>query len=232
MTEMQNDLIQSVPPQSKPKNRSTGALILFLVFAIPMPICMFFYHFMLWSTEQTAISSGSLINLKWAGPIGLAVQAFVMTGIFAALWYFTKDDRFKPVYAGWLGAVLMAFPALVLRFLGPNNDQLGSIYQIVISVVAFFIVSKFRKIQIDWKANNLSIALFLAAFGVAPFATLGAFGSPTDALLGLLAGLSLGLLAAVLMESTTGNKFLDAFGIGAVLTLLGSAIGYDGAQLI
>ena len=34
------------------------------------------------------------------------------------------------------------------------------------------------------------------------------------------------------MESTTGNKFLDAFGIGAVLALLGSAIGYDGAQLI
>ena len=34
------------------------------------------------------------------------------------------------------------------------------------------------------------------------------------------------------MESTTGNRFLDAFGIGAVLTLLGSAIGYDGAQLI
>ena len=41
MTEMQNDLIQSVPPQSKPKNRSTGALILFLVFAIPMNIIFF-----------------------------------------------------------------------------------------------------------------------------------------------------------------------------------------------
>ena len=215
-----------------PKNRSTGALILFLVFAIPMPICMFFYHFILWSTEQAAITSGSLANLAWAGPIGLAVQAFVMTGIIAALWYFTKDDRFKPVYAGWLGAALMAFPALALRFFGPNNDQLGSIYQIVICVVAFFVVLRVRKIQIDWKANNISIALFLAAFGVAPFAVFGAFGSPTDALLGLLAGLSLGLLAAVLMVSTTGNKFLDAFGIGAVLTLLGSAIGYDGAQLI
>ncbi|MCK7481623.1 MAG: hypothetical protein M0C28_33940 [Candidatus Moduliflexus flocculans] len=86
--------------------------------------------------------------------------------------------------------------------------------------------------RIDWKAGNVSIALLLAAFGVAPFAVFGAFGSPTDALLGLLAGLSLGLLAAVLMESTTGNRFLDAFGIGAALTLLGSAIGYDGAQLI
>jgi hypothetical protein len=230
--EMQNDLNQPVQPQSAPKNRSTGALVLFLIMAVPMPICMFFYHFILWSTEQTAIASGSLANLAWAGPIGLASQAVVMTGIIAAVWYFTKDDRFKAVYAGWLGAASMAFPALVLRFLGPNNDQFGSIYQIVICLVAFLIVLRIRKIQLDWKTNNISIALLFAAFGVAPFAVFGAFGSPMDTLLGLFAGLSLGLLAAALMESTTGNKFLDAFGIGAVLTLLGSAIGYDGAQLI
>lgn len=232
MMEMQNDLNQPVQPKGEPRNRSTGALVLFLILAIPMPVCMFVYHFVLWSTEQTAIASGSFASLAWAGPIGLAAQAFVMTGVIAALWYFTKDDRFKPVYAGWLGAASMAFPALVLRFLGPNNDQLGALYQIFICLVATFIVSKIRKVRIDWKAGNISIALLLAAFGVAPFAVFGAFGSPTDALLGLLAGLSLGLLAAALMESTTVNRFLDAFGIGAALTLLGSAIGYDGAQLI
>lgn len=230
MMELQTDVNNQ--PQEEPKNRSVGALVLFLVMALLMPVCMFVYHFVLWSMEQTAIASGSLANLAWAGPIGLAAQALVMTGVIAALWYFTKDDRFKPVYAGWLGAASMAFPALALRFLGPNNDQLGAIYQIVICLVAFFIVSRVRKVRIDWKADNVSIALLLAAFGAAPFAVFGAFGSPTDALLGLLAGLSLGLLAAVLMESTTGNRFLDAFGIGAMLTLLGSAIGYDGAQLI
>jgi hypothetical protein len=48
----------------------------------------------------------------------------------------------------------------------------------------------------------------------------------------LLAGLSFGWLAALLMEATTGNRFLDALGIGALLALLGSAIGYDGAQLM
>ena len=232
MTDFQNEENQPVQEPVEGKNRSTGALILFLVFAIPMPFCMGLYHFVLWSMEQAAIASGSLASLTWAGPIGLAVQALVMTGIAAALWYFSKDDRFKPVYAGWLGAASVAFPALILRFLGPNNDQLGSILQIIICLAAFFIVSKVRAVKLDWKAGNISIALLLAAFGVAPFAVFGAFGSPMDTLLGLLAGLSLGLLAAALMESTTGNKFLDAFGIGAVLALLGSAIGYDGAQLI
>lgn len=226
------NLNESAPHSPEPKNRSTGALILFVVVALLMPICLLIYHFVLWFTEQTAIASGSAANLAWAGPIGLALQGILLTGIIAALWRLTKDERFKPVYAGWLAAAVMAFPGLVLRFLGPNNDQLGSILQILICVIAAVIVARVRKIRIDRKSTNVSLAFFLAAFGIAPFAIYGALGSPTDAILGLLAGLSFGLLAALLMESTTGNKFLDAFGIGAVLALLGSAIGYDGAQLI
>src|SRR5687767_4344209 len=227
MTEIENEV--STPQL---KNRTTGALVLFVLMALPMPLCLLIYHFILWTTEQSAIASGSLSNLAWAGLIGLAVQAVVLMGISAALWRFTQDERFKPVYAGWLGAALMAFPALLLRLLGPNNDQLGSILQILICVIAAVIVSKVRNVKIDWRSNDKSFAFFLSAFGVAPFAILGALGSPTDTLLNLLAGLSIGWLAALLMESTTENKFLDAFGIGAVLALLGSALGYDGAQLI
>ena len=232
MNETNDDLNQPLQPREEPQNRSTGALILFLLFTLSMPVCMFVYHLILWSFEQSAIASGSMENLAWAAPIGLLVQAFVMTGIIFALWYFTKDERVRPAYAGLLGASLMAFPALALRFFGANNDQFGSIYQIVICLVAFFIVSRVRKAGIDWKAGGISIALFLAAFGVAPFAIFGAFGSPMDVILDLFAGLSFGLLAAVLVESTSGNKFMDALGIGAVLALLGSALGYDGEQLI
>jgi subtilisin family serine protease len=227
MTEMEN--VVSTP---EPKNRTTGALVLFVLMALPMPLCLLIYHFVLWSTEQSAIASGSLANLAWAGLIGLAVQAVVLTGVIAALWRFTRDDRFKPVYAGWLGASLVAFPALLLWLLGPNNDQIGSIFQILICMIASVIVARIRNVKVDWKANNKSFAFFLAAFGVAPFAIFGALGSPTDSLLNLLAGLSFGWLAALLMESRTENRFLDAFGIGALLALLGSAIGYDGAQLI
>jgi subtilisin family serine protease len=227
MTEMNTPA--SVP---EPRNRTTGALILFLLLAVPMPICLLIYHFILWSTEQTAIASASQANLAWAGLIGLAAQGIILTGIITALWRFTTDERFKPVYAGWLAAAIMAFPALLLRLLGPNNDQLGSILQILICAIAAVIVSRVRGTKIDWRADNISLAFLLAAFGVGPFAILGAFGALTDAILGLLAGLAFGWLAALLMESTTKNHFLDAFGIGAVLALLGSAVGYDGAQLI
>jgi subtilisin family serine protease len=230
---MESEMTEIEPSTASPApaNRSAGALILFLVVALLTPVCLLVYHLVLWSFEQQAIASSSFAQLAWAGPMGLAVQGLLLGGIAAALWRLTTDLRFKPIYAGWFFAALMAFPALLLRLLGPNNDQLGSILQILICVVAALVVSRVRGTRLDWK-SNLSLAFLLAAFGVAPFALFGAFGSPADALLSLLAGLAFGWLAALLMESTTENRFLDAFGIGVVLALLGSAIGYDGAQLI
>jgi subtilisin family serine protease len=232
MNDSNISLNETAPFAPGQKNRSTGALVLFVIIALLTPVGMLGYHYVLWYLEQLAIASGSLAGLAWAGPAGLALQGILLTGIVATLWRLTKDERFKSVYAGWLLAALMAFPGLVLRFLGPNNDQFGSILQILFCAVAAMVVARVRNIRIDRKSTNVSLAFFLAAFGVAPFAIYGALGSPTDVLLGLLAGLSFGLLAALLMESTTGNRFLDAFGIGTVLTLLGSAIGYDGSQLI
>lgn len=216
----------------EPQNRSGNGLVLFLLFALPMPFCLFIYHFILWSTEQTAITSLSFKSVAWAGPIGLAVQAIVMTSITAALWRFTKDDRFKPVYAGLFGAAVMAFPALLLRALGPNNDQLGSIAQFVLCAIGTGIVIWLRKNKIEWNRASLPFGLLIAGIGFAPFAIYGSFGSFGDAFLSLLASIAFGLLAATLIESTTGNLFLDGVGIGAVLALLGSAIGYDGAQLL
>ena len=70
MTEIENEVLT---PQLK--NRTTGALVLFVLMALPMPLCLLIYHFILWTTEQSAIASGSLANLAWAGLIGLAVQA-------------------------------------------------------------------------------------------------------------------------------------------------------------
>ena len=219
-------------PLPEPRNRSSGALVLFLLIALSMPICLLVYHLILWSAQQTAIASGSQAQFEWAGLLGMAAQGIVMMGITLLLWRFTTDTRFKTVYAGWLSAALLAFPGLLLRLLGPNNDQLGSILQVLICVLAAVIVTRVWGIELSGRAGNISLAFLLAAFGVGPFAVLGAFGSPTDVILSLLAGLSLGWLAALLMESTTENRFLDAFGIGALLALLGSAVGYDGGQLI
>lgn len=219
-------------PIVSPRNRSTAALVLFLFFALPLPLCLFIYHFILWTMEQSAIVSLSSKNLAWAGPIGLAAQGFVLSAATGLLWRFTNDERFKPVYAGLFGAALMAFPALLLRTLDANNDQPGSLMQIVIALVAIVIVIRFRKDQIVWDRGALPFGLLVAGIGVAPLAIYGSFGSFSDVFLSLLAGLAFGFLAAVLMFATTENILMDGIGVGAVLALLASSLGYDGSQLL
>ena len=225
---------ESIPDTqtTEPQDRSPGALVLFLFFALPMPFCLFIYHFVLWFTEQNAITSLSLKNFAWVGPIGLAVQAIAMTGVTAALWRFTRDDRFKPVYAGLFGAAVIAFPALLLRALGPNNDQLGSITQFLLCAIGAGVVIWLRKNKIEWDRASLPFGLVVAGIAFVPFAIYGSFGSLGDVLLSLLASIAFGFFAATLIESTTGNLLLDGVGIGALLALLGSAIGYDGSQLL
>src|SRR3989304_8243908 len=95
MSEVQFNLNESIPLSPEPRNRSTGALILFVVVALLMAISLLAYHFVLWFMEQMAIASGSAANLAWAGPIGLALQGILLTGIVAALWRLTQDERFK-----------------------------------------------------------------------------------------------------------------------------------------
>ena len=104
-----------------------------------------------------------------------------MTGITAALWRLTKDDRFKSVYAGLFGAAVMAFPALLLRALGPNNDQLGSITQFLLCAIGAGLMIWLRKNKIEWDRGSLPFGLVVAGIGFAPFAIYGSFGSFGDA---------------------------------------------------
>jgi subtilisin family serine protease len=223
-------MTNEVIPQ--PQNHSTGAMWAFVLLFLPMPLCLLVYHFIVWNMEQSAIISLSIKQLAQSGLIGLAIQAVVMIAFTALLWRFTKDDRFKPIYADLFIASLVAIPALLLRLLGPNNDQPGSLLQFAIALIAALTVIWFRRKEITWNVEAFPFGLLIAGVGVLPFAIYGSFGSIGDALLSLLASLSFGLLAAVLMSPATGNRFFDGIGIGAVLALLGSALGYDGSQLI
>lgn len=219
-------------PIVEPKNRNSGALILFLLVALPMPLCLFVYHIILWSMEQTAIASLSLQNLALAGVIGLAFQAVGIALIAGLLWRFNKDERFTSWYFGLFVVSLVGIPALSLRALGPNNDQLGSIMQTLIALIVSFVVIRFRKKQWTWNSETLPFGLLIAGIGVSPLVVYGAFGSFADAFLSLLAGLAFGFLTAVLLSDESENVLLNGVGAGALLALLASGLGYDGSQLI
>ncbi len=214
------------------QNRSSGAAWAFVLLFFPMPLCLLMYHFVLWTMEQSAVISLNAKQMEWSGLIGLALQAVLMSAFTGALWRFTKDERFKPIYEGLFIASLMGFPALTFRLLGPNNDQLGSILQFVLALTAAFLVVWLRKGELVWDAKSLPFGLTVAGAGFIPFALYGSLGSAGDAALSLFASLAFGLLAALLTKDSAENRFFNGVGVGAVLALLGSAFGYDGGQLV
>lgn len=213
-------------------SRSTLGTVLFLLFAPTLFCGTLAWHFILWFMEQIALAMGSAEQLAWAGTIGLGIQAVSLSVVIGLLWFFTRDDRYRPVYAGWLGAALAGFPAIGLRLLGPNNDQFGALAQIFIALAGAGIALFLRRGKLTWQPGVIPAGLLAAAVGMAPLAVFGALGSPADTLLNLLAGLAFGLLAAALISTSTENFFLDGLGMGTLLALLGSALGYDGGQLI
>ena len=220
---------EPIPPvQTKP--RSVVPIILLVIFAPAFFCGLSIYHYALWNTEQILSMTERLSRVALIDAGALAVQAVVTSLICFALWHFTRDERYRPVFAGWLGASLAAFPASLLRLLGPHNDQLGLLLQILICLVGAGIAWRTNKMA--WNGRAAPAALMIAALGIFPLVTAGALGSLSDFGLALLSGLSLGLFATLLYHPTTGHVFTDALGIGGVLTLLASALGYDGGQLI
>ena len=220
--------IPETPIETKP--RSTIPVILLVIFAPALFCGLLAYHYALWFSGQIFGTALRLSQVALIEAGGLAAQAVILTLVIGLVWHFTRDERFRPVYAGWLGASLAAFPAIALRFLGPHNDQLGSLLQTAICLIGAAIAWRFNKMT--WNGRALPAALMIAAIGIFPLVTAGALGSFPDFGLALLSGLSLGLFATLLYRPTTGNILTDALGILGVLALLASALGYDGGQLI
>ncbi|MBX3035832.1 MAG: S8 family serine peptidase [Anaerolineales bacterium] len=229
---MTEESISNQPIIAQPQNRSQTSLVFFLLLTIPLPFCLFIYHFIVWSLEQSAIISLSAKVLEWSGLIGLALQAFVLSLSAGLLWRFTSDERFKTWFRGMFIASLIGFPTLLLRFLGANNDQLGSILQFVIAIVIFFILFRMDKNNFNWDINKLPFGLLISAIGISPFVIFGSLGSFGDTFLNLLAGLAIGLLVSTLITDSAENVLLNGLGVTAVVSLLASSFGYDGAQLI
>lgn len=214
-----------------PKPQSTGALVLFLLIVLPMPVCLFIYHFIVWSFGQSAIISLSAKIFAWAGLIGLGGQTVMMGLITGLFWRLTTDERFKNWYFNLFIASLIGFPALILNLLGANNDQIGSILQFLIAILATFFMIRIHKNDLVWDKDALPFGLLISAIGILPLVIFGSLGSFGDVFLNLLSGLAIGLLTSTLIFDSK-NIFINGIGIAGVLSLLASAFGYDGSQLI
>ena len=209
---------------------SRTAVFLFVLAAFAISALIFIGQTIAWFLEQNALASESFAALGKAGIIWFLAQAFILAlgcGIAVAV----SKSIFRPVYRTWLIASLITLPALGLRFLGPNNDQVGAFLQILLGVIGGTVLLIIRKRDFKFDRRSL-FALAIVPLGIWPFLLWGALGSGTDIFLNLLAGLAFGLLVSSLVVTTEGNRFLNGLALGVLVAILASSFGYDGGQLL
>ena len=227
---MEAQKIAATPGESRAL--STGAITLFVVASLGISAMIVVGHVVAWNLEQTAIADESFRALGNAGKVWFLVQAAAVA-VLAGIGVAVSKSVFRPVYRSWLVAALVTLPAWSLRFVGPNNDQVGASLQILICLVAAAIVLLLRLNRRPTSSHgHMLLALAIVPLGIWPFLLWGALGSGTDTLLHLLVGRACGLLAAALFVTTDSHYFLKGLGIGVLLAILGSSIGYDGGQLL
>lgn len=210
---------------------STPAVLVFLFLVVILSGVIFIGQSTAWFLEQLALTSLSVERLAASGWIWFIIQV-VLVALASGLAFVFSSDPFRPIYRGWLIGCLVTLPALVLRFIGPNQDQLGALVQAFIGLVAGGAILLARRRSLDFSLRPVLIALAIVPLAVWPFLLWGALGSGSDLPIELLAGLAFGLLAAGLVATTTRNFLLDGLGIAVLLFILGSAFGYDGGQLL
>ena len=224
----------AVPVEPAPQDGgkpSVLPVVSFLILVVILSVAIFLGQATAWFMEQLALTSHSMDALSIAGKAWFLIQVALVALVSGLAFAFSRDN-FRPVYRGWLLASLVTLPALALRFIGPNQDQLGVLFQIALGLVAGTAILLNRRPVLDMSWRPALTALAIVPLAIWPFLLWGALGSGPDVLLNLLAGLAFGLLAAGLLATSTHNFLLDGLGAGMLLLILGTAFGYDGGQLL
>ena len=212
---------------NKPTN---GAMILFVLASLALSLLIIVGQSLAWFLEQLAISSESFSVFGKAGIVWFLAQALIVA-VICWIAVTVSKSIFRPVYRSWMIASLIMLPSLGLKFLGPNNDQAGAFLQVLFGLLTGSVILLVRKREFRFDRRSL-FALVIVPLGIWPFILWGAFGSGTDFILNLFAGLAFGLLAASLVVTTESNRFFNGLGIAVLVAILGSSFGYDGAQLL
>jgi hypothetical protein len=236
------------PPQVPAASSSPGCLtyLLFVATLIWIVMVTAVIHVAGWYTDQVLLIEGIPMPwfvwplISWGHGILLALPTVPL-----AIW--TRAPRFRAAYRTWAIAIAFIVVLALARAFAVTQTLPAAVAQIVLGlvcVIGVLIWMWIRGHRLSARLDVLAPALALAPIMVAPSLLWGAFGSPLDAVLNLLAGLTLGLFAGIVLsvflfgpisEHSSGPGRDMAFGAaaaGAALVILGGGFGFGGSQLL
>lgn len=244
------DIEAAVSPKPTGAKRQTdwAALILTAVICLWLVGVTLFVHWSGWLVDQVVQSiGGSWPRWAWfALSLGYGFSLCLPFILVPLAW---KNRRYRGVFQSWLLGIGYIFLLAPVRLAEPTNVQLANLLQIVLTAVFISSLTAYwrRKGKIRWQRPSFSQllpSLLLTTLLAYPWLLWGALGSPLDTILNLVAGLLFGLVAALIItrtlmpaiQTTSNGKFWDltlaGLVIGALLLIMGAALGFNGLQLL
>lgn len=162
---------------------------------------------------------------------------------FALLW---RAPRYRAAFRVWFGAAIFLLLLAPARLILATLPQLTMLAQVALALLFSFALWHFTgrgKILERAASNALALALLCGIVLSLPWLAWGALGSIGDVLVGIVTVLACALAAALLItrvwlrgmaQDSRGSGWDITFGgfvVGAMLLILGSALGFNGTQL-
>ncbi len=207
-------------------------------------------HGSLWTVEQFFIVDGLAWPI-WLWPLAELIHALLLLVPLLPLAVFWRSACCRAVFQTWTMAAVFTLFLAPARLAPVNAAELAAVLQIVgqffyLAFVALVVWLRRRRdptLGFVRPRGSLLPVLLLAPLLIWGWVAWGAFGSWLDILLNLLAALLLGLSAGMvighfllhpLRETGSGSGWDVTWGgfvAGAVLMIMGSALGFNGLQL-
>jgi hypothetical protein len=200
-----------------------------------------------WFYDQFNQTQGTPTS-GWTWVLITASLALLQALLVVPLALAVRAPRFRAAYRTWALAIGFGLLLSLARLCPVTWTQPAAVVQIVLTLLATFGLMKLR-IEKEKLRNALApfsilgLALAIGLMVDLPWFRYGALGSPIDTLLNLLASLSLGLFAGVLLaeflvaplaayRSGAADIAFGSFAAGVALLILGAGFGYGGSQIL
>jgi subtilisin family serine protease len=201
-------------------------------------------HAIAWTVEQLLLTMS--IYSPWFAWLAISLgQACLLAIIVAPLALLVRVPRFRAAYQTWAMCVGLIAWFAIARVFSAMQLQPAAIAFITLGIVAAIVLAliAYRRGQtLPRDGTALPLALLFAPMIALPIIVYGALGSPADTLFNLLAGLSFGLCASIVLvtflfqplasDTSNPSRLFGAIAASIALTMLATGFGVPGAQLL
>lgn len=230
-------------------SRIMGAILMTWIVVVSIGVQSY-----VWLSEQPSYT-GSIEQLDYTRAVGTAVQSLLLLAPLAPLAIWWKHVAYRRIFRIWTLSAIFTLWLTPVHLPGPIEAYAATLLQIVLALAfCAVLVLWTRRTRAPAQAaarpssrRGLALALILAPLLLAPWLQQGALGAPLEALLNVVASLSLGLAAALLLDRLwpillassaasrampLRNRVLGGFVVGTSLLIMSTGFGFGGIQLL